>query len=167
MILAKHEILERITREKLVEGYVDLKQQLQPASFDLTLESIHALEEQGALDFDNSQRVIPKTRELEFDAEGWIELKPGTYKIRFNEAVRLPDDLTALSLPRSSLARCGAFVHVGLWDPGYHGRGESLLAVGGKGLRLKKNAKVAQYVFLKLNDKARELYTGIHHKENV
>lgn len=167
MILAKQEILDRIAREKLVEGYVNLKQQLQPASIDLTLESIHELEEKGALDFDNSSRVIPKTRQLEFNAEGWIDLAPDAYKIRFNEMLRLPDDLAALSVSRSSLARCGALTHAGWWDPGYHGRGEALLIVGGKGLRLKKNAKVAQMIFMKLNEKTRELYSGVYHKENV
>jgi len=166
-ILAKHEILDRIARDKLVEGYVNLKQQLQPASFDLTLESIHALEEKGALDFDNTARTIPKTRKLEFDEKNWVDLKPGAYKIRFNETIHLPDDLTALSVSRSSLARCGAFTHAGWWDPGYHGRGEALLTISGKGLRLKKNARVAQMIFLKLNDKARELYAGIHNKENI
>ncbi len=166
-ILAKHEILDRIARDKLVEGFVELKHQLQPASMDLTLESVHALEGKGALDFDNTQRVIPKTRELKFNASGWLDLAPGAYKIRFNETIRLPDDLAALTLPRSSLARCGALTHAGWWDPGYHGRGEALLLVGGKGLRLKKNARVTQVVFLKLNDKARELYSGIHNKENI
>ncbi len=166
-ILAKHEILERIVRDKLVEGFVDLKRQLQPASMDLTLESVHALEEKGALDFDNTQRVIPKTRELKFNADNWLDLAPDTYKIRFKETIRLPDDLSAITLSRSSLARCGALTHAGWWDPGYCGRGEALLSVGGKGLRLKKNARVTQVIFLKLNDKARELYSGIHNKENI
>jgi len=47
MILSKNEILELIMQEKLVEGYVDLKHQLQPASFDLTLAKVHAIEGGG------------------------------------------------------------------------------------------------------------------------
>ncbi len=165
MILSKNEILERIMREKLVEGYMDLKHQLQPASFDLTLAKAYALEGEGVIDFDNSKRVLSKTREIAFE-NGFVSLQQGVYKIQFNETVRLPAGLAALSTTRSSLARCGAFVHVGWWDPGYHGKGEGLLSVGHP-LRLEKNARVAQIVFMRLGDGAGELYSGAYHKENI
>ena len=149
MILSKQEILDLIAKDKLVEDYVDLKQQLQPASFDLTLAKVFALEGEGTVDFDNSKRVLSKTRELSFD-NGFVTLLPGVYKIQFNETVRLPGSISALTTTRSTLARCGAFVHVGWWDPGYHGKGEALLSVGNK-LRLEKNARVAQMVFMRLS----------------
>lgn len=166
MILPKHEILSLIESGKLVEDYIDLQKQLQPASFDLTLCKVHALESEGAIDFDNSKRVLSKTRELAFGEGGFVRLEPGAYKIQFNETIRLPADISALSTTRSSLARCGAFVHVGWWDPGYHGKGEGLLSVG-NALRLEKNARVAQIIFMRLTDHAKETYAGAFHKENL
>ncbi len=167
MILSKQEILERIKRDSLVSGAIDIASQVQPASVDLTVEKVFAFEsEAGALDFDNSERVIPKTSEIPFEKD-WVDLKPGNYKIRFNEAVRLPAGIAALTTARSSLARCGSLVHVGWWDPGYEGRGEACLVVGGAGLKLKRNAKVAQMIFVRLSEEARELYSGIHQKENL
>ncbi|MEM0475481.1 MAG: deoxyuridine 5'-triphosphate nucleotidohydrolase [Candidatus Norongarragalinales archaeon] len=167
MILSKREIAALIEKQKLVSGALDLKHQLQPASIDLTVEKVFSLAEDGSLDFDNSERVIPKTTELPFDDSGWVTLAPGTYKIRFNEAVKLPADIAALTTSRSSLARCGCLVHVGWWDPGYEGRGEACLVVGGKGLRLRRGAKVAQMIFIRMSEEASELYAGIHQKENL
>lgn len=168
VILSKQEILALIEKQGLVTGAVDLAHQLQPASVDLTVEKVFALESKGALDFDNSQRVIPKSAEISFEKD-WMKLAPGNYKIRFNEAVRLPAGIAALTVSRSSLARCGCLVHVGWWDPGYEGRGEACLVVGGAGLKLKRNAKVAQMIFLRLGDEvaAHELYSGVHQKENL
>ena len=149
MILSKQEILDLILKEKLVEDYVDLKHQLQPASIDLTLAKVFKIESEGTIDFDNSKRVLSKTTEIAFD-NGLVILEPGVYKIQFNETVRLPAGIAAFTTTRSTLARCGAFVHVGWWDPGYHGKGEALLSVGHK-LRLEKNARVAQMVFIFLS----------------
>ena len=44
MVLSKQEILELIESEKLVDGFIDLKTQLQPASFDLTLAEVSIIE---------------------------------------------------------------------------------------------------------------------------
>lgn len=169
LILSKQEIASLIKKQGLVTGFVDAAQQLQPASVDLTIEKVFELAsgEAGALDFDNSERVIPKAAEVSFDEKDWLYLKPGNYKIRFNEAVKLPAGIAALTVSRSSLARCGCLVHVGWWDPGYEGRGEACLIVGGKGLKLKRNAKVAQMIFVKMSEDAKHLYSGIHQKENL
>ncbi len=165
MILSKHEIRELIEKQKLVEGFIDLEKQLQPASFDLTLSKVYSFEGEATIDFDNSKRVLNKNIELPFK-DGFVTLEKGDYKVQFNETVRIPDGLAAFSTTRSSLARCGSFAHMGWWDPGYHGSGSSLLHVGAS-LKLEKNARIAQMIFLRLNDKARELYSGAYHKENV
>lgn len=168
MILNRQEILERILREKLVQRYADAKSQIQPAGFDLTVEKIFEFKTQGAIDFDNRDRKISQTRELKWDKDGWLELKQGTYKIQYAEEVSLPPDLAAMTVLRSSLMRCGCLLHQGYWDPGYHGKGETVLLVGNsKGLRLKKGAKIAQMVFFRLSGTPDQLYAGIHQHENM
>ena len=118
--------------------------------------------------FDNSERRLSECRELEFDKQGWVFLKKGIYKIMYNEEVRLPADLAAINILRSSLMRCGCILHEGYWDPGFEGRGESALLVGNEhGLRLKRNAKIAQLVFFRLSEEAKETYSGMHHKKHA
>ena len=168
MILSKDEISRRIIEDKLVSGFSDLKHQLQPAGIDLTLEKIYRFKTEGKIDFDNSERKLSETEELKFGKDGWIELQHGPYKIQFSEEVRMPADLAAICILRSSLMRCGCLLHQGFWDPGYRGKGESALFVGNeKGMRIKKGAKVAQLIFFRLSSEAKELYSGIHLGENL
>lgn len=153
-------------RESLVKETLG-DSQFQPCGVDLTLREIFSFTDAGKIDFDNSERKLSNIKKIEFDSKGEINLQPGCYKIIYNEYVQVPADCAALGFPRSSLLRCGADVHCALWDPGYHGRSESLLVVfNPHGITLKKNAKLIQLVFVKLSEKAQELYAGKFLGEN-
>ena len=165
-MLNHDEILDRIQKEKLVEDYVDLENQLQPSSFDLTLAKVYNLSKQGSIDFDNKDRVISDTEEIPF-IDGWVDLKPGVYKIQYQEIVNVPKDLVGITICRTSLSRCGCDLSNGFWDPGYSGRGTAALMVHNQnGIRFKQRAKVAQIVFLPITE-AKQLYQGIHKGENL
>ena len=168
MVLSSKQIRELVTSQKLVYDYLDLEKQLQPASFDLTLAKVFRIASEGAVDFDNSKRVISKTEEIPFDSEGWVTLPKGVYKAQYAEAVKVPANVVGITFCRSSLSRCGADVYNGYWDPGYEGRGESMLIVHNEhGIRLSKRAKIAQIAFFELGEESAQLYKGMHHKENL
>ncbi|MFH1448607.1 MAG: deoxyuridine 5'-triphosphate nucleotidohydrolase [Candidatus Micrarchaeota archaeon] len=163
MLLTKEGIIERA----LVDKYIsDL--QFQPCGVDLSLCEVRSLESRGCIDFDNSERELSKTKVIEFSGDGWVHLKKGAYKVVYNEIVDIPEDCAGLAYPRSSLLRCGAFLHCAVWDPGYRGRSESLLVVvNDEGIRLKRNARLVQMVFIKLEKKAKSLYSGKYKGENL
>ncbi|MFA6907425.1 MAG: deoxyuridine 5'-triphosphate nucleotidohydrolase [Candidatus Micrarchaeia archaeon] len=141
--------------------------QLQPCGIDMTLKEAHSLSDPGVIDYDNSKRKISASRKLEFDSEGKLHLAQGSYKIIYNEYVSVPLDACAFGFPRSSLLRCGADVRCAVWDPGYHGRSESLLVVhNAHGITLHKNAKVMQLVFVRLESAAHKGYDGQYKGEN-
>ncbi|MCX6772086.1 MAG: deoxyuridine 5'-triphosphate nucleotidohydrolase [Candidatus Micrarchaeota archaeon] len=141
--------------------------QLQPCGVDMTLREVHALTDAGEIDFDNSKRKISKSAALAFDSNGKLHLAQGCYKIVYNEYVSVPIDACAFGFPRSSLLRCGADVRCAVWDPGYHGRSESLLVVhSAHGITLHKNAKVMQLVFVRLESAAHKGYEGQYKGEN-
>jgi len=126
---------------------------------------VHRFISAGCLDFDNRERRISNTEKMPFDDE--IRLAEGAYKIVFNEYVKIPVDAAAFCFPRSSMLRCGASIHCAVWDPGYEGRSEALLVVYNKhGLRLKKNAKIGQLVFVQLSEPAKDVYAGVYKGEN-
>ncbi|TGC09822.1 deoxyuridine 5'-triphosphate nucleotidohydrolase [Methanolobus halotolerans] len=168
-MLSRDELKDRINSKiPLVENMIDAETQLQPNSFELTLKSIELLRGAGAVDFDNSERLIPESEIIEFDSEGWAFLDPGTYKIRFNEIVNIPLDLAAIARPRSSLLRCGVTVESAVWDSGYKGRSESMLVVHSPhGFRVKKNARLLQLVFYSLHQDVSEGYCGRYQNENL
>jgi dUTP pyrophosphatase len=58
-------------------------------------------------------------------------------------------------------------VRCAVWDPGYHGRSESLLVVHSQhGITLNSGAKVMQLVFVRLEAKAEKGYEGQYKGEN-
>jgi len=167
-ILSKPEIQRLLKKTTpLVEGYINLEEQLQPNGIDLTLRDIALLQSSGRITVQNSQRLLPELAPLVFDGMGFIDLMPGAYIITYNEIVHLPKNIMALGRPRSSLLRCGVSVGTAVWDAGYSGRSQSLMVVyNPQGFRLQKNARIIQLIFFRLGQKT-EGYQGIYQGENI
>ena len=154
--------------QALVENMIDAETQTQMCGIELTLNRVERFTSAGAVAFDNSERKLPQTEPIDFDPSGWIDLTPGSYLVTFNEIVNIPKDVAALARARSTLQRCGASLETALWDPGYRGRSQSLLAVyNPHGLRLKKNARLMQLVFMRLEKEAEKVYSGKYQGENI
>lgn len=158
-MLNRQEIEKLIKEQGLITGYIDLDTQLTPNGFDLTVAEIFEFDTQGALDFSNKERKIPDGKQIlpekrsPNDKFGWWNLKSGTYKIRTNEVVNLSKELIALAFSRTSLLRMGGFTQHGVWDAGFKGKGEFVLVVGNpQGIRIKQNTRVAQLIFMKINE---------------
>lgn len=152
----------------LVESMIDPETQTQMCGVELTLQKIERFLTAGAVSFDNKERELPETEFVNFDEMGWIELTVGAYLVTFNEIVNIPKDVAAMARARSTLLRCGATLETALWDPGYRGRSQSLLVVyNPQGLKLKKNARLMQLVFLRLENEAEKLYSGKYQGENI
>ncbi len=166
-MLNKSEIKELIEKNKLIENYINLDKQLTPNGFDISVESVSKFESAGALDFSNSERVVPSGIEImpqkkkTDDKYGWWSLQKGAYKVRTNEVVNLSNNLSALAFSRTSLLRMGAFTQNGVWDAGFKGKGEFILVVQNpRGVELKQNARLIQLVFFRVEET--EEYDGVY-----
>lgn len=149
----------------LVSGLAELDVQLQPNGLDLRLESIWLPEGAGRLGW--LARAVPERRQLPFSGDGWLHLAPGAYVVRFWETVDLPLDVMALAFPRSSLLRSGCALFNAVWDAGYRGRSEALLAVlNPSGFSVERGARIAQMVFYRLSRSTRP-YGGVYQHENT
>ena len=180
-VLGRAVLLARLAADPpLVRDLADVEQQVQPHGIDVRLETVWRFAGAGALgrdrapggeqpaDADHSpSRSLPERELLPFDGDGALHLPPGAYLVRFQEVVQLPTDLMALARPRSSLLRCGATLHTAVWDAGYVGRSEALLAVANPhGLRLERGARICQLVFFPV-DAAGGGYAGAYQGENL
>ena len=169
MAVLSGEDIRRLIKQDtpLVEGWIDLDEQVQANGFDLTLREVALPQSAGKITVDNSQRGVSDLSPLVFDGMGSIELVPGTYIITYNEVVHLPKDIMALGRPRSSLLRCGVTVGTAVWDAGYSGRSQSLLVVyNPRGFRVQRNARIIQLVFFTLTGES-EGYSGVYQGENT
>ena len=167
-ILSKENIYRLLQQQPpLIEGYINLEEQVQPNGIDLTLRETALLQTPGKIAVKDSQRLVSDLAPLVFDGMGFIDLMAGAYIITYNEIVHLPKNITALATPRSSLLRCGVTVNTAVWDAGYSGRSQSLMIVyNSRGFRLQRNARIVQLVFLKLTQE-NEGYQGVYQKENI
>ena len=168
VILSKADIHRLLKQEPpLIEGWVDLEQQVQPNGIDLTLREVALLQSPGKIGVADSQRLVSDLAPLVFDGLGFIDLMPGAYVITYNEIVHLPRNIMALATPRSSLLRCGVTINTAVWDAGYSGRSQSLMVVyNPQGFRLQKNARIVQLVFFQLTEET-EGYQGTYQGENI
>ncbi len=161
-VLPRELLLQRMLVQDLLKEL-----QFQPAGVDLTVEKVFTFSSPGTLDFSNEKRELSLTKEIPFDG-GRCFLPKGAYKVRFAEAVALPLDTVGLIFPRSSLLRCGASLEGAIWDPGYRGKGESLLVVyNPHGLTLYHRARIAQMIFIKLVRPVAEGYQGKYQGEHL
>ena len=161
-------ILTGSEASRRVEAMIDPEAQTQMCGVELTLQRVERFLSAGALAFDNKERKLPETEVVEFKVSGGVDLGPGAYLVTFNEIVDIPEDMAAIARPRSSLLRMGATMETALWDPGYRGRSQSLLVVyNSHGLRLKRNARLMQLVFMRLEKEADKVYSGIYQGENI
>ena len=167
-ILSRPDIHRLLQQEPpLIAGWMDLEEQVQPNGFDLTLREVALPQSPGRIAMANAQRLVSDLAPLVFDGLGFIDLMPGAYVITYNEIVHLPKNIMALAAPRSSLLRCGVTVNTAVWDAGYSGRSQSLMIVyNSQGLRLQKNARIVQLVFLQLTRET-EGYQGTYQGENI
>ncbi|KAF3491820.1 deoxyuridine 5'-triphosphate nucleotidohydrolase [Arthroderma uncinatum] len=174
MILPGH----RLVSQKIINGLISPSLQVQPCGVDLTLKKVLTWTSAGTVDFDNSQRQTAFTKEIKFvstgspDLPGAIEipkidhpavdLPQGSYLVEFNETVSVPLDVMGQIFVRSSLFRSGALLNAGVMDSGYNGSVGALLQVlNPAGLRLYKNARLAQFVFHQMSEPV-DGYKGVY-----
>ena len=152
----------------LLTDLVNLDAQLQPNGIDLTLGSIESLVGPGQIGLTNDDRILSPAVGLPFDANGYVDLAPGVYLARLNEAVRLPADVMALAKPRSSLLRSGVAVNNAVWDAGYAGRSQVQIVVHNPaGFRLAKDARIVQMIFMTLESATDSPYAGHYQGEQI
>ena len=132
------------------------EEQIQPNGVDLTVENVYIFV--SSVEFSGKLKSMP-IQEIYPDEEGFWDLSPGAYLIRYGEIVRIPRGTVGLVLPRSSLLRMGCTLFTAVWDSGYEGRGIGLLAVfNPQGIRLKRGTRIGQLILMRAE--TQERYSG-------
>lgn len=128
MILSDRDILERIDDGELeISATIDVEDQVQPASIDLTLANeFFELTEEGGREVDPIEEDFPSGGTPRSIEEGNVlKLRPGDFVLgSTKETIGLPDDLVGLIFGRSSFGRLGVVAHTGAGfiNPGWRGQ---------------------------------------------
>lgn len=165
MILTGEEVANCI-----IEGVINKEVQTQPNGFDLTVAEVYGIIQQdnGTLDFNNEKRVLPVKKLIAPDHSGARHLNKGAYLVKFAQKVQIPLDVTAFVKPRSSLVRCMCDLGTGIFDAGYCGQGEVMLNVDNvHGVKLLKDARIAQMYMLRMETPATKGYDGVYQEASI
>lgn len=146
MILSDKDILSRTSGQDFIEITPFYHDNLQPASYDLTLDD--EFYEYGISDypfFANAYYLYPRRFVLATTIE----------------TIQLPNDIVGQIHGKSSLGRIGLMVHVtaGLVDPGFRGTITlELYNVGPKTINLVSGMRIAQITFQQLTSRVSRPY---------
>ena len=141
--------------EVVSKGYIGRAklENIQPNSIDLTLAQVYEIEGPLVL-FANKEnrRRLPQYKLIKpFPYEGvdMYQLEPGKrYQAEFNELLQLPEDICALTLVRSTMAKSGCTGENGLFDSGYRGATGMMVSVQTESF-IEIGACIAQMIFFK------------------
>ena len=120
-------------------------EQVQPNGVDLTVEAVLEPTERGRIGRGGKHIAAREALDPDPDADAYV-LSPGGYVARYGETIRIPEGHVGFVYPRSSLMRNACMLHTAVWDAGYEGRGEGLLAVH-RPVEIEPGARIAQLVF--------------------
>jgi len=158
VVIGYEEILRLIKQKQPLVENVDEKN-IQPSGVDLRVKCVYRLKNGGYLGIEN--RKNPDVEVVTKGNDEKIVLKPNEFVlVETMERVNMPNNLSAIVLPRSSLFRCGVSLHTAVVDPGYIGT----LTFGMKNLsnfpfEIEIGSKIGQIVFEEVRGNVK-LYNG-------
>ncbi len=124
MFLGAKQLLQLVKEKKIMEGLCE-REMTSPegAGFDIRIGELYKIFGKGFMGV--SERETPKMELIAKYEEGKtvkISLEPKVYYLmKTIEKVNMPEDLLAISTPRSTLFRSGVYIFGGQVPPGYCG----------------------------------------------
>mgnify|MGYP001589378253 CR=1 FL=1 len=124
MVLGVNKILQLVKEKKLVENLSERElKNPEGAGFDLRIGELYKLSGRGFLGIE--ERETPQMEliaEYQSGKTAKVLLAPGVYYVfKTIETMNIPDNLLALTTPRSTLFRSGVYIFGGQTPPGYQG----------------------------------------------
>ncbi|MFH1401584.1 MAG: hypothetical protein ABIG40_01320 [Parcubacteria group bacterium] len=163
MFLGAKELLQLVKEKKLMEGLCQRELEApEGAGFDIRIGELYKLKGEGFMGI--KERETPEVKLVAKYQEGKVAkviLEPNVYYLmKTIEKVNMPQDLLAISTPRSTLFRSGIYIFGGQVPPGYCGE----LSMGIYNFRkepflLEMGARVLHIMFSEIKGES-NLYRG-------
>lgn len=153
MIINPKEIVEKGYIENMEGGNFEVQQN----GIDITLGSAEIING-GFLGVD--KREVKSYTEMLLDPENNYHFSPEyAYSVNFQQSIKVPDNMCAQIVQRSTLNRMGAFIVSGVYDSGFNNIIGAVLRTSAP-VVIEKGARIAQIVFTKADPAS--LYSGIY-----
>ena len=130
---------------------------VQPNAIDLRLDSVFEIDN-SIFVLDDNQKVHRNKIQLNPDKDGYFWLDPGHYEVLMKNIITVGQNEAGFVITRSTLNRNGIFLTSGLYDSGYDGFMAGVLHVNCGKAKIKKGARIGQY--LNFESESKGLYDG-------
>lgn len=157
--------------EVTAEGTVD-EERIQPNGVDIGIAKLWRVNGRAVFkgdDYDKPDRTPVYRQTVPAKDVGRCYCPvPGSYIVKYDVKVEIPDGYVGHVYPRSRLMRSGINLVTALWDQGYEGVGEGLLQIpdGVKRVTIPADMPVAQMTFQPA-DSSVSSYDGTHQQETL
>lgn len=117
----------------------------QPNAIDLRLGKVFAINT-DVFEISNDHKKHRGSTEVQPDAEGYYNLKPGSYEVVMENIIHVGENEAGWVITRSTLNRNGCFITSGLYDSKYHGAMAGVLHVSCGLAKIKCGTRIGQYI---------------------
>ena len=151
--------------EKHVSKHAPVK--VNPNGLDLRISEVWYINPDSEATVCGAERKItPDKTKLLPEADGFYHLLRGVYEVRLANEIEIPNNATALFLPRSTLNRLGMIKsETAVGDSGYKGFCTQTFYVSIKKFKIHKDEAWVQVIFIDNKDIADVLYSGYYQDE--
>lgn len=150
---------EVIFRDGIVSDLEGGSLAIQQNGIDITLESVEMVMG-GSLGRDDKK--INTYLPVKEDSDGWFHLASNQcYSVMFQQEVKVPENMIATVVQRSTLNRIGSFILSGVYDSGFQNTIGAILRTS-SAIKIQKGARIAQIVFQ--SAESASLYDGSYQK---
>jgi dUTP pyrophosphatase len=127
-----------------------LEENVTQHGYDLRLKRVFKSRDMGYIPSGHKKTILPLYDEIECkvcsgDTKIW-SLDRGYYMVDFIEGCDIPSTLMGLIVQRSSLARCGAWIHSSIFDAGFKTDCIGTFMEVFEPIRIEYEARVAQFI---------------------
>lgn len=148
---------KKIVEQQLIENLTENSFEIQQNGIDLTLGGISVIN--GGI-LGKNERIINNYNPVYPDEEGYVWITPEhSYTIEFQQKIRVPENMCAQIVQRSTLNRMGGYILSGLYDSGFENTIGAVLRTSAP-IKIQIGARVAQITFSEAD--AASLYNGIY-----
>lgn len=149
-MIGSKKLLQLVNDKKLVENLSQRElENPEGSGFDLRVSEVFKIEDSEAF-LGVTERFTPEVKSIvKYGIDKEIIIKPGDfYLIKTIEKINLPDNISAIFRPRSTLQRCGVALFTAAASPGYSGELTfGICNLGKNNFRLELGARIVHIIF--------------------
>lgn len=131
---------------------------IQPNAIDFTIDELYNIQRDNPFVLNEQQKQMRGVVSYKTDENGFWNLEKSSYDFKSDFYVRVPENVAAYLIVRSTLNRNGLWITAGLYDSGFQGHIAGVLHNMLGQTKIAPRTRIGQIIFV--NSESSSLYAG-------